>query len=164
MTPTQEEHATVSERTRLTTPTPREIVSEREFDAPVERVFAAYTDPQLIPRWWGPRRMTTSVEEMDVRVGGKWRFIARDGDGVEQAFGGVYREVTPPERIVQSFEWEGMPGHAIIETVGFERLGKRTRVTTTSLFHTSEERDAMLAYGMERGLSESHDRLAELLA
>jgi uncharacterized protein YndB with AHSA1/START domain len=150
--------------TTLSTPTEREIVTERVFHAPRERVFAAYTDPELIPQWWGPRRMTTIVEEMDLRPGGTWRFVARDRDGKEQGFRGTYREVTPPERIVQTFEWEGLPGHVIVETASFEDLGERTRVRTTSLFHTTEERDGMLASGMEGGLTESHERLAELLA
>jgi uncharacterized protein YndB with AHSA1/START domain len=150
--------------TTLTTPAEREIVTERVFDAPRERVFATYTDPALIPQWWGPRRMTTAVDQMDVRPGGSWRFVMREPDGQEIGFKGIYREVAPPERIVQTFEWEGMPGHVIIETVAFEDLDGHTKVTTTSLFHTTEERDGMLASGMEGGLTESHDRLAELLA
>jgi uncharacterized protein YndB with AHSA1/START domain len=150
--------------TTVTTPTDREIVTERVFDAPRERVFATYTDPALIPQWWGPRRMTTTVDQMDLRPGGSWRFVMREPDGREIGFKGIYREVTPPERIVQTFEWEGVPGHVIIETVTFEELGDRTKVTTTSLFHTTEERDGMIASGMEGGLTESHERLAELLA
>jgi len=154
----------MSGATTVSTPSDREIASERVFDAPRARVFAAYTDPKLIPHWWGPRRMTTTVDEMDVRVGGRWRFVMREPAGPEIGFKGVYREVTPPERIVQTFEWEGLPGHVIVETATFEELGERTRVTTTSLFHTTEERDGMLASGMEGGLTESHERLAELLA
>ena len=127
-------------------------------------MFAAYTDPELIPEWWGPRGTTTIVDQMDVRPGGAWRFVHRDPDGTETGFRGTYREVTPPERIVQTFEWEGMPGHVMVDTATFEDLGGRTKVTTTSLFHTPEERDGMLASGMERGLTETHDRLAELLA
>jgi uncharacterized protein YndB with AHSA1/START domain len=150
--------------TVVRTPSDREIVSERVFEAPRERVYAAYTDPQQIPAWWGPRRMTTTVEEMDVRPGGAWRFLLRDPDGEEVGFRGVYREVSAPDRIVQTFEWEGMPGHVIVETASFEDLGGSTKVTTTSLFHTTEERDGMLASGMETGLTETHDRLAELLA
>ena len=96
---------------KVTTPTDREILIEREFDAPRDRVFAVYTDPKLIPEWYGPRDTTTIVDEMDVRAGGRWRFIMRSADGSESGFRGVYREVTPPERIVQTFEWEGMPGH-----------------------------------------------------
>jgi uncharacterized protein YndB with AHSA1/START domain len=163
-TTTDIQEQTMSGTTTLTTPSEREIVTERVFDAPRERVFAAFTDPELIPRWWGPRRMTTIVDRMDLRPGGMWRFVSHDCDGQEQGFRGVYREIAPPERLVQTFEWEGLPGHVIVETFSFEDLGARTRVRTTSLFHTTEERDGMLASGMERGLTESHERLAELLA
>jgi uncharacterized protein YndB with AHSA1/START domain len=148
----------------VTTPADREIRIEREFDAPRDRVFALMTDPKLIPEWWGPRSTTTTVDEMDVRAGGRWRFIARDADGTETAFRGTYREVTPPERIVQTFEWEGMPGHVSVETATFEDLGDRTRVVTVSIFHTAEERDGMLASGMERGMNETYERFDELLA
>jgi uncharacterized protein YndB with AHSA1/START domain len=161
---TNDQQQTTAGTTTVRTPSDREIVSERVFDAPRERVFAAYTDPELIPEWWGPRATTTIVDRMDVRPGGAWRFVNRDSDGSETAFRGTYREVTPPERIVQTFEWEGMPGHVVVETATFEDLGERTKVTAISLFHTSEERDGMLDSGMERGLTETHDRLAELLA
>jgi uncharacterized protein YndB with AHSA1/START domain len=148
----------------VTTPTDREIHVVRQFDAPRDRVFAAYTDPELIPEWWGLRDSTTVVDQMDVRAGGSWRFVMRDQDGSETAFRGTYREVTPPERIVQTFEWEGMPGYVSVETATFEDMGERTRVTTTSIFHTTEERDGMLESGMERGMNETYARLDELLA
>ncbi|HEX7609700.1 MAG TPA: SRPBCC family protein [Solirubrobacteraceae bacterium] len=154
----------MTHETTLTTPAEREIVSERVYDAPRERVWAAFTDPELIPSWWGPRRLTTIVDRMDVRVGGEWRFVMREPDGQETAFKGVYREVSAPERISQSWEWEGLPGHVIIETATFEDLGGATRVRTTQLFHTPEQRDGMLASGMEGGMTESHERLSELLA
>jgi uncharacterized protein YndB with AHSA1/START domain len=150
--------------TTVTTPTEREIRIERVFDAPRDRVFAVYTDPELIPEWWGPRGTTTIVDRMDVRPGGGWRFVMRGPDGSESGFRGTYREVTPPERIVQTFEWEGMPGHVSVETATLEDLGDRTKVTTTSIFHTTEERDGMLASGMEGGLNETYARLDELLA
>jgi uncharacterized protein YndB with AHSA1/START domain/DNA-binding transcriptional ArsR family regulator len=148
----------------VTTPTDREIHIERVFAAPRDRVFAVYTDPQLIPEWWGPRDLPATVDHMDVRHGGTWRFVTRDADGSETGFRGTYREITPPERIVQTFEWEGMPGHVSVETTTFEDLGDRTKVTTTSLFHTTAERDGMLSSGMERGLNETYARLDELLA
>ena len=148
----------------LTTPTDHEIRVERIFDAPRDRVFATFTDPALIPEWWGPYDTTTVVDEMDVRPGGRWRFIARDCEGRETAFRGVYREVTPPERIVQSWEWEGLPGHVSIETAEFEDLGDRTRMIGTTLFHTTEERDGMLGSGMEGGMNETYDRFDEVLA
>ena len=134
------------------------------FDAPRDRVFAVYADPALIAEWWGPRGATTVVDHMDVRPGGGWRLLSRNSDGSEAAFQGTYREVDAPERIVQTFEWEGMPGYVSVETASFEELGDRTKVTTTSLFHTTEERDGMLASGMERGLNDTYARLDEILA
>lgn len=151
--------------TTVSTPADREILSERIFDAPREQVFATITDPELIPEWWGPRGTTTIVEAMEVRRGGDWRFRVGDRDDPNSVFRGTYRELTPPERIVQTFEWGGMPGHVIVETVTLEDLGDgRTKLSNVSLFHTTEERDGMLASGMEKGLNESHDRLEELLA
>jgi uncharacterized protein YndB with AHSA1/START domain len=149
----------------ITTPGDRDIRVERVFDAPRERVFATYTDPALIPEWWGPYDTITIVDTMDVRPGGAWRFVVRGADGSETAFRGTYREVVPPERIAQTFEWEGMPGHVSVESATFEDLGDgRTKVVTTSLFHTPEERDGMMASGMEGGLNQSYARLDALLA
>jgi uncharacterized protein YndB with AHSA1/START domain len=154
----------VAGKSLVTTPTEREIHVERVFDAPRDRVFAAHTDPELIPQWWGPRRTTTVVEELDARTGGAWRFLSRDEDGSEIVFRGIFREVTPPERIVQTFEWDGMPGYVSVETADFEDLGDRTRIVSTSIFHTPEERDGMIESGMETGMNETFARLDELLA
>ena len=148
----------------ITTPAESRDRGRARARRPREKVFAVYTDPELIPEWWGPRDSPAVVDEMDVRAGGSWRFVVPGPDGSETAFRGTYREVTPPERIVQTFEWEGMPGHVAVETAEFEDLGDRTKVTTTSLFHTTEERDGMLASGMEGGLNETYARLDELLA
>ena len=148
----------------ITTPTDREIHIERVFDAPRDQVFSVFTDPELIPEWWGLRGTTTVVDEMDVRTGGRWRFIMRNSDGSESGFRGAYREVTPPERIVQTFEWEPMAGHVSVETVTFEDLGDRTKIVGTSIFHTTEERDGMLESGMEGGLNETYARLDGVLA
>jgi uncharacterized protein YndB with AHSA1/START domain len=154
-----------SQSATVTTPGDREILIERVFDAPRDRVYAAFTDPELIPQWWGRREDTTTVDKMDVRNGGDWRFVTVSSeDGEEHAFRGTFREVAPPERIVWTFEWEGMPGYVSVETVTFEDLGEQTRVTSTSLFHTTEERDGMIESGMEKGLNESYARLDELLA
>ena len=101
---------------------------------------------------------------MDVRPGGSWRFVVREPDGSEQAFGGTYREVEAPERIVQTFEWEGMPGHVMVETTTFEDLGDRTRLVSMSLFDTVEERDWMLGSGMETGMNQAYANLDALLA
>ena len=148
----------------VSTPSEREIRLEREFDAPRERVFAVMIDPALISEWWGPRGTTTTVDEMDVRPGGAWRYVVRNEDGSETAFRGIYREIAAPERIVQTFEWEGMPGYVSVDSAVLEDLGERTRLVTTSLFHTIEERDGMLASGMEGGAGETFNRLEELLA
>lgn len=142
----------------------REIVSERVFNAARERVFQAFIDPELIPQWWGRRVDTTTVDKMDVREGGDWRFVTDSPDG-SHAFRGTYRVIQPPEKLEQTFEWEGMPGHVIVETATFEDLGGgQTKVSTRSLFHTTEERDGMLASGMEIGMNETYERLDELLA
>jgi len=153
------------QKATITEPSEREIKIERVFDAPRERVFAAHTDPELIPQWWGPRGTETVVEEMDATTGGDWRFTSIGQDGRRIVFRGVYREVTPIERIAQTFEWDGMPGYVSAETAVFEDLGDgRTKITSTSIFYTREERDGMLESGMEGGLNETYWRLDELLA
>lgn len=144
-------------------PGKQEIIITRVFDAPRARVFKAFTDPDLIPKWWGPRGHTTTVDKMDVKPGGVWRFIERDADGNENAFHGVYREVKAPERLVYTFEWEGMPGYVSLEMVTLEERSGRTTVTNIVAFHTVEDRDGMLASGMEGGATDSMDRMAELL-
>jgi uncharacterized protein YndB with AHSA1/START domain len=142
----------------------REIVTERVFNATRERVFQAYVDPELIPQWWGRREDTMTVDKLDVREGGDWRFVTDGPDGTH-AFRGTFRAIEPPERVEQTFEWEGMPGHIVVETATFEDLGDgRTKVSTRSRFDTTEERDGMLASGMEIGMGESYEKLDELLA
>lgn len=141
-----------------------EVMLTRIFDAPPELVFQAHTDPDLIPQWWGLRGNATVVEKMDVRPGGTWRFVQRDAEGNEFAFNGEYREVVPSQRLVNTFEFEGVPGHIILDTAVFEELPDgRTKLIATSLFETVEDRDGMLNSGMEDGSNESWDRLAELL-
>jgi uncharacterized protein YndB with AHSA1/START domain len=152
-------------KAKVTTPADREILIERVFDAPRDRVYAAFTDPELIPQWWGRYEDTTTVDKMDVRPGGEWRFVTVSSEGGEEhAFRGVYREVEPPERLVWTFEWEGMPGYVSVESTTFEDLGEQTKVVSRSLFHTTEERDGMIEAGMEKGLNESYAQLDELLA
>ena len=147
----------------VTTPSDREIRIERIFNAPRARVWRAYTDPTLVAQWWG-RGDKLVIERMEVEPGGHWRFVERGADGA-QGFEGRFREVTPPTRIVQTFEWDGMPGYVVVNTATFEDLGDgRTRVITLSLFHTTEERDGMLNSGMAQGLSQSHAALDRLLA
>jgi uncharacterized protein YndB with AHSA1/START domain len=146
----------------LTTPSDREIRTERIFNAPPERVWKAITNPELVAQWWG-RGNKLVIEKMEVKRGGHWRFVEHSPEG-EHGFEGRYREVTPPERIVQTFEWDGMPGHVAVETVTLKDLGDgRTLLVNVSLFHTSEERDGMLQSGMEQGMNESYAALDRLL-
>jgi uncharacterized protein YndB with AHSA1/START domain len=147
----------------LTLPSDREIVLTRVFDAPRRLVFEASTKPEHVARWWGPKGSTLPVCEMDFRLGGAWRFVQRDPNGQEFGFRGVYREIVPPERVVQTFEFEGMPGHVALETVTFEEQGGKTKLTSRLLFDSVEDRDGMLQSGMEKGAAETYDRLAEHL-
>jgi uncharacterized protein YndB with AHSA1/START domain len=141
----------------------RELVSTHIFDAPRELVWKAWTNPKLIPRWWGPRKYTTVVEKMDVRPGGAWRFLQRDAEGNEYGFHGQYVEVVPFERIVETFEFEGMPGHVVTETAVFEEIRGKTKITQKSVFETVEDLEGMLASGMEEGARETIERFAELV-
>jgi uncharacterized protein YndB with AHSA1/START domain len=140
------------------------IVITREFEAPPERVFRAYTEPDLVAQWMGPRRLAIEIVEFDARTGGSYRYVHHDPDGSEYGFRGVFHEVRPTERIVQTFTYEGYPDGVSLETAVFEDLDGRTRVTTTSVMDSVEGRDAMIASGMEGGLREAYDRLEELLA
>ena len=142
-----------------------EIVTKMTFNAPRELIFKAYTDPDLIPQWYGPRFLTTEVDKLDAQPGGQWRFLNRDPEGNVYAFHGVYHDVVAPERIVQTFEYEGMPGHVVLETAVFEDLGGgKTRVETQSIFQSIEDRDGMVASGMEVGINDGYDRMNELMA
>lgn len=154
----------IANRLSVALPTDQEIVMTRDFAAPRKLLFRAYTDPQLIPRWWGLRNHTTTVDRMDVKPGGVWRFVCRDSEGNEFAFNGVYREVVPPEKLVYTFEFEMMAGHVMTESITFQEQDGKTRVTTRSAFASKEDRDGMIASGMEQGANESCDRLEELLA
>ncbi len=153
----------MAETTFVADPKTQDIVMTREFDAPRELVFKVMTDPKLIPQWSGPRRLTTTVDKMDVRPGGAWRFLNHDADGAEYAFHGVYHAIVAPECIVQTFEFEGVPGHVAMETMTLEEVGGKTRLTVTTVFQTVADRDAMWATGMQSGAQDTNDRLEELL-
>jgi uncharacterized protein YndB with AHSA1/START domain len=135
----------------------------REFDATPAQVFRAATDPELIARWLGPRSLSMDIEEYDCRPGGAYRYVNRDADGAEYRFRGVFHTVARNECVVQTFEYEGAPGQVSLETVTYEDLGGRTRLRTRSVFPSVEARDAMLASGMEHGVNDSYDKLAELV-
>jgi uncharacterized protein YndB with AHSA1/START domain len=145
-------------------PGTHEIVITRSFDAPRELVFKAFTDPDAIRQWWGLRDSETIVDRLEARPGGSWRLVQRDKDGDENAFHGVFHDVTAPERIVWTFEWEGMPGHVLLETFSFEEQDGKTTMTDSSVFQSVGDRDGMLQSGMEGGATESMDRLDEYLA
>ena len=147
-------------------PGKQELVVTREFDAPRELVFKACTDPALVSQWWGPRYLTTEVDKMDVRPGGQWRFINRDAEGNTYAFHGVYHEILAPERVIQTFEFEGLPetGHVTLETMKLEALpGGRTQMSIQSVFQSVADRDSVLQTGMEGGANDTYDRLEELI-
>jgi uncharacterized protein YndB with AHSA1/START domain len=144
-------------------PRGREIIVTQVLDAPREEVFRTQIDPALIPQWWGPKIYATTVEKMETRHGGLWRIVQREPDGREHVFKGVYHLVTPPERIVRTFEYEGVPGHVLLETATLEEKDGKTKLTRTSVFETVEDRDGMLQSGMEAGVTESMSRLEELM-
>jgi uncharacterized protein YndB with AHSA1/START domain len=137
----------------------------REFDAPPAKVFRAHTDPDLIGRWLGPRGLEMAIDHYECRTGGSYRYTHLDGDGGEYRFYGSFHEVRAPERIVQTFTYEGFPDGVSLDTLVLEDLGDgRTRLVATSLLDSMEGRDAMVASGMEVGIREGYERLDELLA
>jgi uncharacterized protein YndB with AHSA1/START domain len=144
----------------------QELFITREFDAPRELVFKAFVDPELYVQWLGPRGYEMKLETFEPKSGGSWRYIHKDTDGNEYGFHGVNHDVTAPERLIGTFEFEGLPeaGHVTLETARFEALpGNRTRITIQSIFQSVSDRDGMIQSGMERGVVDSHERLDELL-
>lgn len=147
-------------------PGKQDMVITREFDAPRELVFTAFTDPNLYVQWIGPRKYTTELETFEPRNGGSWRYTQSDKEGNKFAFHGVYHEVSPPERMIDTFEFEGLPesGHVSLETATFEVLpDNRTRLVIQAVHRSVADRDGMLRSGMEEGMNDSFDRLDELL-
>ena len=141
-----------------------QIIITREFDAPPGLVFRAYTDPELLVQWLGPRDLALTVERYDTRDGGKWRYIHTDAQGNAYGFHGIFHGDPSPVAIVQTFEFEGAPGHVKLDTTTLEQRGGKTLARTVSAFPSVEDRDAMIASGMERGARDSAERLEELLA
>jgi uncharacterized protein YndB with AHSA1/START domain len=136
----------------------------REFDAPREKVFRAHTDPELLVQWLGPRDLTMAVDKFDCRTGGEYRYV-HSRDGEDYGFHGCFHEVRPNELMVQTFTFEGQPDGVALEKLVLEDLGNgRTRLVATSLVDSFEDRDAVIASGMETGIVEGYERLDELLA
>ncbi len=141
-----------------------QILISCDFDAPRDLVFRAYTDPELLAQWLGPRDLTMTVHEYDVRHGGRWRYVSTDPAGNEYGFHGVFHGTPSPDGIVQTFEFEGTPGHVSLDTYTLRERDGKTVVRSVSCFQSVEDRDEMVASGMEHGVHESHERLTELLA
>jgi uncharacterized protein YndB with AHSA1/START domain len=135
----------------------------REFDATPAQLFKVSTDPDLVAQWLGPRGLEMTVERYDVRPGGSYRYIHRDESG-EYAFRGVFHTVEQDKLVIQTFEWEGAPGEVCLEKMTFEPTGTGVRLHQHSVFPSVESRDAFVEYGMETGIRDSMDRLAELVA
>ena len=151
---------------KLTTRGEREIVMTREFEAPRKLVFDAFTEPELIRQWLlGPAGWSMPVCEVDLRVGGRYRYVWRHINGNEMGMGGVYREIVPPERIVatEKFDESWYPGEAIGTVILAEQAGKTT-VTQTVLYDSRDTRDAVLKSPMESGVAAGYDRLEQILS
>jgi uncharacterized protein YndB with AHSA1/START domain len=153
------------DKTTVTAPAGLPFVDiEREFDASPELLFRAYSEPELLKQWLGPRRYEMIVKEYDLRDGGRYRYIHRGADGDEHGFRGVFHGPQTVDGMLQTFEYEGAPGHVSLDKLTFERRGLRTAVKTHSVFQTVEDRDAMIQAGMSEGVREGFDRLEELLS
>jgi len=157
----------MTNKTEITAePGKQELFIIREFEAPRELVFKAHTDPEIYVKWCGPRDLKMSIEQMDTYAGGSYKFT-HERDGHVYAFHGVYHEVLEPERIIGTFEFDGLPesGHVILGTTRFEALpGGRTRLVHQSVFQSVSDRDGMVASGMERGVNDGYEKLDEVLA
>jgi uncharacterized protein YndB with AHSA1/START domain len=147
---------------KVTTPSDREIVLTRVFNAPRHLVFEALTKPELVKRWFGPHGWTLVVCEIDFRVGGAWRYVLEGPDGQTMGMGGEYREIVPGERTVHTEAFDDYPGDSVVTVVLTENEGMTT-LTGTVLYESQEVRDAVVNSGMEHGAAETYDRLAELL-
>jgi len=155
---------TDSRKAKVTLPSDRQILITREFDAPKELVWKAWTTPELVRRWWHANRGEMTVCEMDLRVGGSWRYAMVTPDGTEVAFHGEYREIVPDERIVNTEVFEGMPevGEPALNTVTFTEVDGRTTLELLTTVSSKEMRDMIIATGMEAGMQEQMDVLEEL--
>ena len=141
-----------------------QILTSRTFEAPRDLVFRAFTEPELLVQWLGPRKYTTTVERFDVRDGGSWRYISSDDAGNAFGFHGVFHGEPSPDGFVQTFEFEGAPGHVSMDTLTLEEKDGTTTVRTNSVFQSVEARDAMVDAGMADGMNEGYDRLDDLVA
>ena len=144
-------------------PGKQEITYTRTFAAPPELVYRAFTEPELYRQWLGPKRLVMTIKQMDVRPGGSWRYIHSDEQGNEYGFHGVYHTVEPNRRLVDTFEFEGMPGHVSLEEATFEPQDGGTKLTIHSVYQSVADRDGMVGSGMEGGMNEGFAKLDALL-
>ena len=140
-----------------------QALTTRAFDAPRELVYRAFSEPDLLVRWLGPRKYTMTIDRFDLRDGGTWRYVHADDSGNAFGFHGVFHGEPSLEGIVQTFEFEGAPGHVSMDTVTFEEGAGRTIVRTNSVFQSVQARDAMVEAGMADGMREGYERLEDLL-
>ena len=141
-----------------------QVLTTRTFDAPRDLVFRAFTEPDLLVQWLGPRQYTMTIERYDLRDGGTYRYVHADDAGNAYGFHGVFHGDPSPDGMVQTFEFEGAPGNVSMDTLTLEEHDGKTTVRTNSLFQSVEARDAMIEHGMAEGMSEGYDRLDELVA
>ncbi|HSI81366.1 MAG TPA: SRPBCC family protein [Solirubrobacterales bacterium] len=161
---------TSSRSAKVTLPADDQILITRDFDAPRRLVYEAWTTPELVKRWWNAKRGEVTVAEIDLRVGGSWRYVmVTDEGGFEVAFHGEFDEISPSERIVSTEVFEGMPGEeppseddAAANTVTFAEVGGRTKLTILSQYPSRDIRDAVIATGMEDGMQDAMDLLEEV--
>lgn len=147
-------------------PDKQELFIIREFDAPRELVFKAFSEPDLIKQWMGPKEMATIVDKLDNQSHGSWRITHKDPNGINHTFNGVIHEVSEPERIIRTFEYEGMPvrGHVSLEFLVLEEIAEdRCKATIQVIYKSVMDRDGHIQSGMERGVVDSHERLDVLL-
>jgi uncharacterized protein YndB with AHSA1/START domain len=154
----------MSNRSLAVEPNQHSIVATCTFNAPRDLVYKAMTDPEMIRQWWGPRGLKMTIEKLEPWAGGSWRYIVDNERGRQWCFHGVYHNVEELERTVFTYEYETLPGHTSLETVVFEDHEGGTKVVTTSVFQSVEDRDARVVSDMEEGEEESMDQLEELLA
>jgi uncharacterized protein YndB with AHSA1/START domain len=148
----------------ITLPSDRETAITRTFNAPKKLVWEALTKPEHVRRWYGLRSNELVVCEIDLRVGGKWRYVMRAPDGNEYAFSGTYQELSPPDRLVSTELFEAMPGSEYLATMTLTESNGKTTLKNTLLYQAKEHRDGHIASGMEHGMNETFNRLDELLA
>jgi uncharacterized protein YndB with AHSA1/START domain len=141
-----------------------QVLTERAFDAPRELVYRAFAEPELLVQWLGPHGYTMTIDRFDLRDGGSWRYLHADPDGNEYVFHGVFHGEPSVDGIVQTFEFEGAPGHVSLDTVVFEEQGGGTIVRTNTVFQSVEARDGMVESGMTEGMTQGYERLDDVLA